>query len=26
LVHEGSAVLDGIKYVIRTDVLYMNEW
>ena len=25
LVHEGSAVLEGVKYVIRTDVLYMNE-
>eukprot|EP00878_Enallax_costatus_P017830 GHUV01018736.1.p1 GENE.GHUV01018736.1~~GHUV01018736.1.p1 ORF type:complete len:323 (+),score=112.08 GHUV01018736.1:63-1031(+) len=24
LVHEGSAVLEGAKYVIRTDVLYMK--
>jgi hypothetical protein len=24
LVHEGSAVLRGAKYVIRTDVLYMK--
>jgi hypothetical protein len=23
LVHEGSAVTQGVKYVIRTDVLYM---
>ena len=22
LVHEGSAVTQGVKYVIRTDVLY----
>jgi hypothetical protein len=25
LVHEGSAVLRGVKYVVRTDVLYMLE-
>ena len=24
LVHEGSAVLSGAKYIIRSDVLYMN--
>ena len=24
LVHEGSAVVKGVKYVIRTDVLYTN--
>lgn len=24
LVHEGSAVLQGAKYVIRSDVLYMK--
>jgi hypothetical protein len=25
LVHEGSAVLSGVKYVIRTDVLYSSQ-
>lgn len=25
LVHEGSAVREGVKYIIRTDVLYMAD-
>jgi hypothetical protein len=25
LVHEGSAVREGVKYIIRTDVLYMTD-
>lgn len=24
VVHEGSAVTSGYKYIVRTDVLYMN--
>ena len=24
LVHEGSPVLEGVKYIVRTDILYYN--
>jgi hypothetical protein len=24
LLHEGAMVTEGVKYIVRTDVLYMN--
>ncbi len=26
LLHEGAPVLEGVKYVLRTDVMYRRKW